>query len=167
MKVWDVESGRELRSIESNGGVIHRVALSADGRRAMTVCDYGSISAWDLDTGVALWTTQAQPRQMYSVALSPDGALVAAGGSDGVVRVVNAADGSQYLALSGHSESVYDLAWTLDGTRLISASVDRTLQIYAIDIDLLLSLARTRVTRNLTADECKRYLHCDDVPPVP
>ena len=36
-----------------------------------------------------------------------------------------------------------------------------------MDIDLLLSLARSRVTRNLTLMECQKYLHRDDVPPIP
>jgi hypothetical protein len=36
-----------------------------------------------------------------------------------------------------------------------------------MDIDLLMSLARSRVTRNLTPEECKKYLHLDEVPPIP
>ena len=31
----------------------------------------------------------------------------------------------------------------------------------------VLSLARSRVTRNLTPEECRKYLHRDDVPPIP
>jgi hypothetical protein len=33
-------------------------------------------------------------------------------------------------------------------------------------IDLLMSLARSRVTRNLTPEECRQYLHLDEVPPI-
>ena len=40
-------------------------------------------------------------------------------------------------------------------------------QIYAMGVELLLSTARSRVTRNLTATESRRYLHVDEVPPVP
>ena len=36
-----------------------------------------------------------------------------------------------------------------------------------MDIDLLMDLARSRVTRNLTPEECRKYLHRDDVPPIP
>jgi hypothetical protein len=36
-----------------------------------------------------------------------------------------------------------------------------------MDIDLLMSLARSRVTRNLTHEECRKYLHLDEVPPIP
>jgi hypothetical protein len=36
-----------------------------------------------------------------------------------------------------------------------------------MDIDLLLSLARSRVTRNLTPEECEKYLHLDELLPKP
>jgi hypothetical protein len=50
---------------------------------------------------------------------------------------------------------------------LVSGGEDGTMQIYAMDIDLLMLLARSRVTRNLTLEECKKYLHFDEVPPIP
>ena len=53
------------------------------------------------------------------------------------------------------------------GKRLLSAGGDRLIQVYAMDIDLLTSLARSRVTRNFTPEECREYLHRDDVPPIP
>ena len=59
------------------------------------------------------------------------------------------------------------LAPSSQDKRLPSAGDDRIIQVYAIDIDLLLSLARSRVTRNLAPEECKKYLHLDEVPPIP
>jgi len=40
-------------------------------------------------------------------------------------------------------------------------------QIYAMDIHDLLKLARSRVTRNLTPDECQRYFQSEKCPPLP
>ena len=36
-----------------------------------------------------------------------------------------------------------------------------------MDVDLLISLARSRVTRNLSPEECRKYFDRDDVPPIP
>jgi WD40 repeat protein len=88
-------------------------------------------------------------------------------GSDDRVAVWDAATGRELLTLKAHGEAVLSLAWSPDGKRLASASRDRLVQIYAMDIDLLIHLARSRVTRNLTLDECRRYLHLDAVPPIP
>ncbi len=59
------------------------------------------------------------------------------------------------------------VAWTPDCKRLLSAGNDGIIQVYAMDIDLLMSLARSCVTRNLTLEECRKYLHLDEVPPIP
>ena len=64
-------------------------------------------------------------------------------------------------------DGVRSVVWTSDGKRLLSAGDDGIIQVYAMDIDLLMSLARSRVTRNLTPEECQKYLHLDEVPPIP
>ena len=54
-----------------------------------------------------------------------------------------------------------------DGTRLASASYDRTTRVYAVDLDELVTLAQSRLTRWFTPDECRQYLHTDTCPPKP
>lgn len=62
---------------------------------------------------------------------------------------------------------VTSVAWSPDGRRLATASGDGTVQIYAMDIHDLLKLARSRVTRDLTPDECLRYFQSTSCPPLP
>ena len=59
------------------------------------------------------------------------------------------------------------MAWSPDGKRLASAGADGIVQVYAMDIELLMSLARSRLTRNLTPGEFRKYLHMDEVPLIP
>ena len=44
-----------------------------------------------------------------------------------------------------------------DGKHLATASEDGTVKVYALGIRELLKLARSRVTRDFTPDECKRH----------
>jgi WD40 repeat protein len=71
------------------------------------------------------------------------------------------------LTLRGHSDAVYDVAFCPDGTRLATASADKTVRIYALNIEDLMALARTCVTRSLTAEECRKELHVEQCPPAP
>jgi tetratricopeptide (TPR) repeat protein len=63
------------------------------------------------------------------------------------------------LTLSGHTAWVRGVAFSPDGTRLATASADRTVRVYALNIEDLMALARTRITRSLTSQECQKYLH--------
>ncbi|MDX1414228.1 MAG: WD40 repeat domain-containing protein [Candidatus Promineifilaceae bacterium] len=51
--------------------------------------------------------------------------------------------------------------FTPDGKGLITCGDDGVTRIFTIDYDELLKLARERATRELTEEECQRYLHLE------
>jgi WD40 repeat protein len=63
-----------------------------------------------------------------------------------------------YLGVGGK------LAFSPDGTRLAYTAADGTVRVLALDIDDLIDLARSRLTRSWTQDECETYLHRDTCP---
>ncbi len=63
--------------------------------------------------------------------------------------------GKELLSLSGHSAAVGSVTWSPDGKRLATAGVDGIFEVYAMDFNDLMVLARERVTRNLTTDDAK------------
>ena len=56
LKVWDVESGRELRTLQGHSDYVNGVAVSADGRRAVSASEDSTVKVWDLETGEVLAT---------------------------------------------------------------------------------------------------------------
>jgi WD40 repeat protein len=67
-----------------------------------------------------------------TLALSADGRLAATGGADQLVRVLDAATGSELRALAGHRGEVTRITFLPDG-RLASASLDRTIRLWSAE----------------------------------
>jgi WD40 repeat protein len=56
VRVWDLETGECLRTLEGHTRSIEAVALHADGRRALTGSMDKTVRVWDLETGKSLGT---------------------------------------------------------------------------------------------------------------
>ncbi|MGQ9765718.1 MAG: WD40 repeat domain-containing protein, partial [Armatimonadota bacterium] len=51
VKVWDLASGRLLRSLGGHTGWVWAVAVTADGRSALSGSDDRTVKVWDLESG--------------------------------------------------------------------------------------------------------------------
>lgn len=65
-------------------------------------------------------------------AISPDGRTFAIGAGTGTLKIFNTSDGSYAKALSGHTSWMNGLAWSYDGSKIASASSDKTLKIWDV-----------------------------------
>ena len=48
LKVWEVDSGRDLRTLEGHTAGVYGVALSGDGRRAVSASSDQTLKVWEL-----------------------------------------------------------------------------------------------------------------------
>jgi serine/threonine protein kinase/tetratricopeptide (TPR) repeat protein len=87
VRLWDVDSGMELRRFDVRDGqndhTIRAVALSPDGRRALAGSEGGTMWLWDLDNGQELARLHVEG-PVHSVALSPDNRLALSGSRKGM-----------------------------------------------------------------------------------
>ena len=58
LKVWDLETGRALRTLEGHSAAVTGVAVTADGKRAVSASGDKTLKVWDLETGRALRTLE-------------------------------------------------------------------------------------------------------------
>jgi WD40 repeat protein len=167
-RVWDSATGRQLLTLRGRQENVSSVAWSPDGTKLATAGLDQTTRVWDASTGRELLTLRGHQAVVSDIAWSPDGTRLASAGGDRTTRVWDARDGHELVAL--HNQGVvWSVAWSPDGTKLVTAS-NFTAQVYAIGPVQLLRLVHSRIIRDLTPDECRRYLnmdHCPQLPHVP
>jgi WD40 repeat protein len=128
LKVWDLGTGKDLRTLEGHISDVKSVAFSPDGSRIASASRDRTVKVWDAGTGKNLFTLEGHTNWVNGVAFSPDGSRIASGSRDTTIKVWDAGTGQQLLTLKGHVAPVTAVAFSRDGSRLASASDDRTLK---------------------------------------
>ncbi|KAL4080761.1 WD40-repeat-containing domain protein, partial [Scleroderma citrinum] len=95
-----------------------------------------TVRIWDADRGVQIGSPlEGHTEDVTSVAFSPDGTRIVSGSFDRTVRIWDADRGVQIgnprgvqigSPLEGHTSYVTSVAFSPDGTRIVSGSFDRT-----------------------------------------
>ena len=160
-KVWDAETGKELLTLTGHTDGNWGVAFSPDGTRIVTSGWDGTVRVWDASNGELIRTLAGHTSTVVTARFSPDGKRIATASKDGTNRVWDAATGKELLSVAGVF-SPNDVDFTPDGKRLVIGG--RGIQVIALTVDELVQIARSRLTRSLTTEECQKYLHVDVCP---
>jgi WD40 repeat protein len=161
--VWDADTLERRGVLRGHDDVIQDVAFGPDGK-VVTASFDGTAKIWDLESRRELATLRGHSGPILGVAVSPDGALVATGSLDGTAKLWDLAIGREVLTLFGHDLVVNTVTFSPDGRFLATVSGDGTVALHLLPIDELRDLARERVTRSFSDEECRQYLHVGKCP---
>jgi WD40 repeat protein len=133
-RLWDPWTGREIRSLGgSELGQVLGVAISPDGRRALTCGESPVIRLWDATSGTEIRRLEGHSGPVNAVAFSPDGRrAVSAGMADAMVRLWDLETGREIRRLEGHTSKVFCVAFSPDGKRVASGSEDRAVLVWDV-----------------------------------
>jgi WD40 repeat protein len=98
------------------------------------------------------------------LAFSHDGTRLATASFDEFAKVWDVQSGQELVTLYGNTSNVFGVAFDPGDRHVATAGGDGTVRIYTLDTDELTTLARSRVTRTLTSEECRRYFHLEQCP---
>jgi WD40 repeat protein len=87
VRLWDVDSGEELRSFKGDDRDLRCVAISPDGRRALSAGNDALVRLWDLASGTEVCRLAGHTMGINSVVFSHDGLRALSGSDDGTVRL--------------------------------------------------------------------------------
>ncbi|HAB19656.1 MAG TPA: WD40 repeat domain-containing protein [Verrucomicrobiales bacterium] len=133
LKVWDLERGELLRTLEGHSDAVSAVALTPDGRRIISSFADSTLKVWDLESGECLRTLEGHSSRVSAVTVTPDGRRIISGSEDRTLKVWDLERGECLRTLEGHSSGVFAVAITPDGLRIISGSRDKTLKTWDLE----------------------------------
>ncbi|MCA1705001.1 MAG: hypothetical protein LC808_17760, partial [Actinobacteria bacterium] len=134
------------------------LAFDPSGERLL-VAHREDADVYDVASGESIVTLGGHNGPVFSVAYNRNGSRIATGSLDATVRLWDADSGEQELVLRGHTEGVRSVAFSPDDSMLASMSANGAVRVWALDLDDLMRIAREELTRDLTDDECRQYLH--------
>ncbi len=133
VKLWDMASVQEVRSLKGRTQQFTCVAFSPDGKHvAAAGLGKGTVDLWDMATGRRLRSLSGDNWGILSVAFCPpDGCYLASGGADGTLRVWDTTTGQEIIQPQPpHHDAVGGVAFSRDGKYLASGSYDRTVRVW-------------------------------------
>jgi WD40 repeat protein len=140
------------------------VAFDREGKRLVSGAGDQTVRIWDLSSSkVTSRILRGNTKEVYTVAFSHSGQLVASGGWDGTMRIWDLQDQSENNCdvLDNHGNGIACLLFTPDDKAIISGSTDSLIRVWPVDPMDVVSLIRSKPTRNLTLDEWKAFVGYD------
>ena len=128
VKLWDVKTGEVIARWTEHTQNVESVCWSPNGERVLSGSWDGTVGVWGVGNGeIILGPIKTEQQQVFAVAYSPDGSNFATGGFYGVKTW----DGStgDLLSTLEHRSTVWSLAWTSDGKKLISGLWNGSIEI--------------------------------------
>jgi WD40 repeat protein/serine/threonine protein kinase len=134
IRLRDLKTGNETQIVKGPGESVNVLALNSDGSRLASVDESGTVRIWDTATGSSTATIKLNGVYANQLRFSRDAKKLAVVGNlsrllTGEVRIIDLQTGGQ-MSFKGHALNVTDCAFSPDGRRLATTSVDKTIRIW-------------------------------------
>jgi WD40 repeat protein len=138
--------GPLVRILEGHLDAVQAVAMSSDGRQAVSASRGRTLSLWDVESGRLLRAGTINYDSITSVTLSSDGQRAVYASTDNTIKVWEVETGILLRELKDLDGSVLDVALSIDGCRAVSASSDN-MKVWDVESGCLLHTLKGHSSR--------------------
>lgn len=132
LQVWDLDSGECVQTLKGHAHPANAVAVSADGRRAVSIGLDLTLKVWDLKSGTCIRSIDLPADDRLSLALTHDGKRCITGPGDDRIYLWDLESGECVGAYGDSWIEVCSMAISDDGRSLLAGVYER-IEIYDLD----------------------------------
>ncbi len=118
IKIWEVETGFLIRTLENNKRPILALCFFPEGNKLYSGDKNGWLTEWNFPSGELIKNIQGPKEGIYSLACSPNGKILCIGSGYGAVQLWNRENLTKKIELQGIVRLVGKTAFTPDGKKL-------------------------------------------------
>jgi WD40 repeat protein/energy-coupling factor transporter ATP-binding protein EcfA2 len=161
LRIWETASGLLLKTLPQRNQ-INSVSFSPDGNQIVTASGDGTTSVIDAHSGLLRVLLTGHRGAVLDAKFSPDGRSIVTASKDGTARLWDAHTGVEQAQLRpplrDEPGTMLQAFFSPDGQSVATLAEDGRVYLWAATWEQLLKLARDRSLRQLTSEECIRYL---------
>lgn len=108
VKLWDIASGREIKTFKGHRERVTTVAFSSDGRYGLSAAGYPdkTVRMWDISTGKEIKKFTIDASIINNVSMSPDGNTILVGTYSEISKLLETASGKEIRSFKNVYSSV-------------------------------------------------------------
>ncbi len=122
VRLWEAATGKLIAEPLTHTNFVNAVAFSPDGTLIASASEDDGVRLWNPATGAPIGLSLSHGGLIVvDVAFSPNGAVIASASVDRTVRLWDSATGELIGQLLGHTDTVFGVAFSPDGTMIATA----------------------------------------------
>lgn len=128
-KLWDMQSGSEMRAFTGHRDALYDGEISPDGKTIATAGYDRLIKLWDTD-GKLLRTINVHNGAIFDLAFDPSGKVLASASADQTVKLWRVSDGTRLDTLNQPQGELNCVTFTADGEHILAAGADKRIHMW-------------------------------------
>lgn len=132
MKLWDLETGKQIYTFEGHQGII-RAVFFISKQQAVSAAEDGTLKLWDLESCECLHTFEGHTSPIYTATFIAERMQVISGSADGILKIWDLQNREFIYSFQAHKSSINAIAVYCEEMQAISASSDKTFKLWDLE----------------------------------
>ena len=134
LRIWDAETGEEIKVLRGHNDSVNACSFSPDGKRIVSASWHSTtLRIWDAETGEKIKVLRGHAGLENVCSFSPDGKRFLSAPYGDTLCICDVETGEVSKVLERDFGGVTACSFSPDGKRIVSASRDKTLRIWDVE----------------------------------